>query len=78
MVKAQRHEREDGPPQADDFGREVAALHAEEARQTDQPVAADTAEENLDEGRDGLLLVYKVLDGGQERVGVEDTPVCSG
>lgn len=75
MVQPQRHKRKDGPPQPNNLAGEVAPLHAEEAGQADEPVAADGAQEDLVKGGHGLLLVDKVLHCGQEGVGVKDAAV---
>lgn len=76
MFEPQRPERVDGPPDADDLGGEVAALHAEVARQTHQPVAADSAQEDVVEVGGDLLYRCVSDDLGFVGFGGEDFPVC--
>lgn len=75
VVEAQRHEGEDGPPDADNLGRQVAALHAEEAAQAHEPVAADAAEEDHVEVGRHLLLGGEGDDFGLVGIGAEHAAV---
>lgn len=77
VVKAQRHEGKGREPDAYHLGGEIAALDAEEASQTDQPVAADPAEENLMEVRGELFLRGKGDDLGFLGVGSKDVAILS-
>lgn len=47
VVKPDRHEGKDGEPDSDNFSSDIAGLHAEEAGETDEPVAAHAADEDL-------------------------------
>lgn len=76
MVKSERDEGEDGEPDAHDLGREVTALHSEEAGQSDEPVAANTAEEYHAEVRSDLLLGGEGDDSRLEGVVGENLAVC--
>jgi hypothetical protein len=75
VIKAQGHESEDGPPHADDFGAEVLCLRAQEAGETDEPVASYASEEDLMQLWDDLLLCGEVLDFFPVGTRVEDAAI---
>ena len=47
MIESERDETENGPPDAHHLRGEITALQSKVATHTDEPVAADTTEENL-------------------------------
>lgn len=76
VIQTQRDKGKDGPPKSDDFGSQIAALHAKIARQTHQPVAPDSLQKDLIERWDSLLFVHKLLDSSAEGVSVENATIC--
>lgn len=75
VVQSQAHEAKNGPPHADDFARQIAALQAEEASHADEPVTADGAQEDHVEGGRHLLLGGVRNDLGLVGIGAEDVAV---
>lgn len=47
MLQSHGDESEDGPPHARDLGRHILSLETEIAREADQPVTTDSAQEDL-------------------------------
>jgi len=75
VIESERDEGKDGEPYPDDFGREVTALHTEEASKTHEPVAADATKENLVPLRGNLLVGGEGYDFGFVRVCCEDAAI---
>lgn len=75
MIETQRHESEDRPPNTNNFTGEVATLHTEEARKTDEPVTANTAQKYGLPFWGHLFLSRKGDDLALVGVGAEDFAV---
>ena len=76
VVEAEGDKGKDGPPDARDLGDEFAARGTEEAGQTDEPVGADAAEEDLVPARDELFFRGEEDGFGVVGFAVEDSAVC--
>lgn len=75
VIESQGHESENRPPDTDNLTGEITTLHTEEAGKTNEPVAADAAQENgLPFGCD-LFLGRKGDDFALVGVGAEDFAV---
>ena len=75
MVEPERDEGENGQPNTNDLGRELSALDAQVTSQTHQPVASDTAEEDVVEVGGDLFLGCEGDDGGLEGFSGEDVAI---
>lgn len=57
VIESQRNEPENGPPDTHQLRGKIAALQSQETSHTDQPIAANSAQENHAEIRGDLFLV---------------------
>ncbi len=75
MIKTERRKDEHRPPETDDPGSQVLALQTQVAREANQPVTPDSAQEDLMELRLDLFRCDKVDDRLSVRIMVKDTSV---
>ena len=76
VVETERDEGKDRPPDAGDLGDEFAARGTEEAGKTDEPVGADTAEEDLVPVWGELFLGGEEDGFGVVGFAIEDATIC--
>ena len=77
VIESERDETEDRPPDAHQLRGEITALQSKVAAHTDEPVAADTAQEDHVEFGGNLFLVGVRDDFGLVGIGRENLSVCS-
>ena len=75
MVKSKGDESEDGPPDTNYLGCEVATLNAKVTTQTYQPVTADASQEDNMEVWCYLFLGRKCNDFALKGIGCEDISI---